>query len=123
MEILKKGGTLRFWGDWFGRPYDNYHIPVSAELSGEILTISFNGGEKCTVYEPADIVNNPNDFHITRAAKIIWEWYCYGREHTPENLYKRVYSNVGNGISVAYTGERRSGGDSSDLKNYALELC
>lgn len=123
MEILKKGGALRFWGDWFGRPYDNYHIPVSAEFSGEMLTINFNSGEKCTVYDPSDIVNKSDDFHVARASKIIWEWYFYGREQTPENLCKREYSNVGDAVSIAYAGERTVSKDSADVQNYALELC
>jgi hypothetical protein len=25
-----KSGALRVWGDWFGRPYDNMHVIVSA---------------------------------------------------------------------------------------------
>lgn len=108
LKIIKKGGTLRFWGEWFGRPYDNFHIPVGAELAGDILTIRFKNGEKCTVYDPSEIVNEPNDFHIARASKIVWEWYCYGKEHTPKNLCRREYENSASG---------------TDAKNHALELC
>lgn len=104
MEILKAGGSLRFWGEWFGRPYDNFHRPVSAELNGNVLTICFENGERCTVYEPSGIVNEPNDFHIEYASKIVWEWYYYGREKTPENLCRLEYAN-------------------GDAKKYALELC
>lgn len=104
MEILKKGGSLRFWGEWFGRPYDNYHVPISVELSESVLTIGFKNGEKCTVFEPSGIVNEPNDFHIAHASKIVWEWYYYGKEHTSENLCRREYAN-------------------GDAKNHALELC
>lgn len=66
MRIAKKGGSMRFWGDWFGRPYDNFHVPVSAELDGRVLTIRFGGGERCIIFDPIDIVNEPNDFHIAR---------------------------------------------------------
>lgn len=123
MKILKKDGTLRFWGDWFGRPYDNFHIPVSAELSENVLTICFNNGEKCTVYDPIGIVNEPNDFHIEHASKIVWEWYYYGKEQTPENLCKLEYILVGGEISVVYRGVRRADKISVDANSYALELC
>ena len=96
---------MRFWGEWFGRPYDNFHIPVSAELFENVLTIRFENGEKCTVFEPSGIVNEPNDFHIARASKIVWEWYNYSGERTPANLCRRVYEN------------------GASAKNHALELC
>ncbi|MDE6733776.1 MAG: hypothetical protein K2J77_12995 [Oscillospiraceae bacterium] len=104
IKILKTGGSLCFWGEWFGRPYDNIHRPVSAELSESVLTIRFESGEKCTIFEPSEIVNEPNDFHIAHASIIVWEWYYYGREHTPENLCRREYTNDGE-------------------NNHALELC
>lgn len=106
MKILKKGGTLRFFGEWFGRPYDNFHIPVSAEFSENVLTIRFNNGEQCTVYDPSGIVNEKDDFHVERASKIVWEWYYCGKEHTPENLCGRVYTPA----EYSYG-------------SYALELC
>jgi hypothetical protein len=28
-----KRGTLRFWGEWFGRQYDNIHIVVSCDAT------------------------------------------------------------------------------------------
>lgn len=58
MEILKTGGTLRFWGEWFGRPYDNFHKPVNSEFSENMLIIRFENGEKCTVYDPSEIVTS-----------------------------------------------------------------
>lgn len=109
MNILKKGGSLRFFGEWFGRPYDNFHRPVSAQLDGNVLVILFDGSEKCTVYDPFGIVNEPNDFHIERASKVVWEWYNYGREQVPENLCRRVYV-------CADT-------KSAFEDDYALELC
>ena len=30
IKVLKSG-SLRFWGDWFGRPMDNIHTVVSTE--------------------------------------------------------------------------------------------
>lgn len=103
---MKKGGSLRFWGDCFGRPFDNFHRPVSAELDGGALVIRFDGGEKCVVFAPSGIVNERDIFRVESADKIIWEWYYYGRPRTPENLRKREYTRAGNSILVEYAGER-----------------
>lgn len=32
IKVLKSRGSLRFWGDWFGRPADNIHTVVSTEF-------------------------------------------------------------------------------------------
>ena len=123
MKILKKSGTLRFFGDWFGRPYDNFHIPVSAELSENVLTICFNNGEKCTVYDPLGVINETDDFHVERASKIVWEWYYYGKEQAPENLCRLEYTFVGGAVSVVYNGVRKAVNRSVGANDYALELC
>lgn len=123
MEILKNGGSLRFWGDWFGRPYDNFHRPVSAELDGSVLTMLFDNGERLTVYEPSGIVNKPNDFHIAHASKIVWEWYNYGRERTPENLCRLEYAYYHGAASAVCTGKCGVDARSIDANGYALELC
>jgi hypothetical protein len=36
-------GTLRIWGDWFGRPYDNAHRIVSVAVDADTLLIGMDG--------------------------------------------------------------------------------
>ena len=125
MKILKQG-SLRFWGDWFGRPLDNCHraVKVDYDKYEDILIIYFDNEEKCTVFNPIDIVNTENDFYILKATKIIWEWYYYGKEHIPQNLYKRTYSQtINNDILIEYVGEKNSSKIINAQNNYALELC
>src|SRR5687767_8787149 len=52
-----KGGTLCFWGHWFGRPYDNFHQITSVDYDTDtnILTIHFSEQETLTVTNPSDI--------------------------------------------------------------------
>jgi len=125
MEIVK-GGTLCFWGDWFGRPYDNYHIVVSAEWNtGEsILTLLFRNGEKCTVYNPQKIVNEEKQFYISDAKKIEWEWYPYGQECVPQNLCKRTYTyEDSENILLEYSGTMGNGSKTFNPQGkYALEI-
>lgn len=106
---IQKCGSLCFWGDWFGRPMDDWHTPVGADYDErrDILTICFEGGNRCTVYGPKKIVNEPKTFQIQSARKVVWEWYHYGKEQMPEYLYRRIYSwNDRKPDLVEYRGEQ-----------------
>ena len=51
-ENLKlNGGTLRFWGKWFGKPMDNYHQIKKAEFNAETnkLLLILDEGEKIKI--------------------------------------------------------------------------
>jgi hypothetical protein len=82
-----KGGSLRIWGHWFGRPYDNIHVPVVCEVDGEVLRVRFNEGEMLTVWSPLGALVDEGTFRIGEAARVRWEWFYYGRPKTSENLY------------------------------------
>lgn len=124
MEILK-GGTLRFWGEWFGRPFDNYHRVINADFTENILVISFDNGEICTIYNPQNIVNEKNEFSISNASKIVWEWYSYGRKHTSQNLCKLVYTFLDNKkVLVENIGVLENGSKIINSHGYfAFEIC
>src|SRR3981081_4554117 len=36
-----KKGSLRFWGEWFGRPHDNIHTLVRGEVENGCLRLLF----------------------------------------------------------------------------------
>jgi hypothetical protein len=101
MKNLKvhKRGSLCFWGDWFGRPYDAWHTVVSAEYdeSSDTLTLIFDGDERCKIFQPYGIVSTRKAFYVQDAEKIILSWYFYGREHGEENRlfieYKKISEN------------------------------
>jgi len=84
-----KGGTLCFWGHWFGRPYDNFHQITSVDFDTitNILTIRFSEQETLTVTTPADIKEYKNRLEIIKADKVHWQWFYYGKTHEPENLF------------------------------------
>jgi hypothetical protein len=84
---LVKGGTLRIWGEWFGRPYDNIHRIVAASADGDTLTLAFNEGETLTIYDPDRGTFTEQDFLIKFATRVRWEWYLYGKDHSLENLH------------------------------------
>ena len=46
-------GSLRVWGDWFGKPLDNLHVVVGAQLDGHgTLVLEFNNHEVLRVARP-----------------------------------------------------------------------
>ncbi len=124
---ITHGGTIRFWGIWFGRPMDNYHTVTSATLDekSNILTIKFDCGETCIVYEPQGIVSSKNTFHIEDATRIIWTHYYYGRPQTSENLITSVYVKENeNTVVLTRSGCLNPGTWHSDSTGfYAVEIC
>ena len=91
MEILHSG-TPRFWGDWFGRPYDGIWQPMEAQFreNGDILLITFDNAAKCQIEGPQRIENTAHIFQIAAARRIIWEWYSDPCRH--RGLCCRLYT-------------------------------
>lgn len=44
-----RSGTIRFFGEWFGRPYDNQHEIIAASATDDVLTVEFSGDEQLAV--------------------------------------------------------------------------
>lgn len=80
-------GSLRVFGDWFGRPEDNWHRPVTADSSGWCLTVNFDGGETLRVWDPVGVEVTRSVFRIRVAQRVRWEWFAYGNDRTPANLF------------------------------------
>ncbi len=78
LHLLTKGGSLCFYGDWFGRPYDNYHKIVRTHYDGEILEIQFAHSERLLVYNPKGITNTTQELRIEKASKLKWLYIPYG---------------------------------------------
>lgn len=81
-QILTKGGSLCFYGDWFGRPCDNYHRIVHTSYNGEILEIQFSQSERLLVYNPDGITSTAQELKIRKASKLKWLYVPYGSRTT-----------------------------------------
>ncbi len=81
-----KSGTLRFWGIWFGKPYDNHHRITGSEAERDFVQFRFDANERLSVWSPEDFEAGEAMFRIARAARVRWEWYYYGRPQTDENF-------------------------------------
>lgn len=121
LQKIEKSGTLRFWGDWFGRPYDNFHTVVNHELSENLCILYFNNGEICTIIDPIGIISNPTTFHITDASSIKWQWYLYGEPKLEKNM--RIISYVRNHETITVkNGSSPINRSFSPKGFYALEI-
>ena len=95
-----KAGALCFWGEWFGRPYDNIHQIVSCEAEGEVLKLHFNEDETLFVWLPRGLKADQKTFRISDAAKVRWEWFYYGRPKVESNRYFMEFTKHGNAITA-----------------------
>lgn len=91
-------GAFRFWGCWFGKPYDNIHTITWAASDGDILKLSFDAGEVLTVWRPARCVADGAAFRIGDAERVRWEWFYYGAPRTPRNLYFEEFRRTSEGF-------------------------
>lgn len=96
MEIKKQGGSLCFYGDWFGRPYDNYHEIKEYSYSDDVLEIVFDEWERLIVIEPSGITNTEKEFSISHAKLVKWSYYPYGS--TQAEMNKISYSVIDNQV-------------------------
>lgn len=94
-NIVTKGGTMCFYGEWFGRPYDNFHRIIKANYENDCLNIYFEKGEILSVFNPIKIINEEKRFEIKKASKVIWQYIPYG--NTSSNPVKYIYKDCGNG--------------------------
>lgn len=121
-------GTMRFWGDWFGRPMDNIHRATHAiyDEKTDILTMIFDDEEECIIYSPVGITSTEKTFYIEDAKVVIWSWYYYGREHTEQNRFQIKYAKE-SADTILCEKEELSGILSvTHIKvkaSYAVEIC
>lgn len=106
-EIKIKGGGIQIWGEWFGRPHDNFHVIKSAQWKLDEIILHFEEGESLYVQNPSVITNDEKSFIVDTASKILWVWYSYGKEHTYEHLYVREYIKNIDGVILRVEGKRK----------------
>jgi hypothetical protein len=84
-------GTLRIFGDWFGRPMDNLHTIISARSERDIVIVLFDLGEELQVWDPEGFDISASAFRIDQATRVVWKWFSYGSNQRPEDLHIRDY--------------------------------
>ncbi len=105
-ELKVKGGGLCIWGEWFGRPHDNFHIVDTVRWEKNEIILRFEEGEALYISNPMGIINEKEQLIIRDARRILWVWYYYGREHTYDNMYVRQYTKSADGKIIRAEGKR-----------------
>ncbi len=80
-----KSGTLRFFGDWFGRPMDNCHEVTRIEFIENELVIEFCNNSLVSIIEPNGIILENDNFTLKNANKVRYE---YGNSSSNTRLRK-----------------------------------
>lgn len=88
-DNLLKGGSIRIFGDWIGKPHDNYHELESAEFKAQQkrLILNFKEGERLEIHNPKHIFEASKFLKIVQADRIRWTWYYPAKAKIPENQY------------------------------------
>lgn len=122
-ELLIKGGSISFWGEYFGRPYDNFHRIEAVHWQRDSISINFSEGESLYVTNPVGIVNSEHKFAIQDATKVLWVWYCYGKERSYENMFVRQYEKDDKGMIIRAEGKRSQIKDGDGIAFQPKEDC
>ncbi|MGJ5815319.1 hypothetical protein [Paludibaculum fermentans] len=94
-------GSLRFWGEWFGRPHDTVHTLVSCDFEQTALRLLFDQGETLSIWSPKGLTIGNSGFQIADARRVRWEWFAYGQAKRRENLYHMEFVRSGEIISAS----------------------
>lgn len=94
LKIKKQGGSLCFYGDWFGRPGDNFHRIKHYFYQDDVLEIVFDEWERLMVFEPLGITNTEKEFSISQSRMVKWSWYPYG---SSEKEMKKISYELSDG--------------------------
>lgn len=82
-----KSGSLRVFGDWFGKPYDNWYDVRAARAEGDDLVVMFDRGEELRVSDPRDWEFSAQVFCVRRASEVTWSWDDLG---APDDAPRRL---------------------------------
>lgn len=90
LTIKNRRGNLCFYGDWPGRPWDNWYEIKQYSYREDVLEIVFGNWERLIVFHPIDIINTANEFCINEAKKVKWIW------NSPDGIENKTSYELGN---------------------------
>jgi len=119
-----KSGSIVMFGEIFGGRIDNIHTAIGIETrnSDGALVVRFDDGERLTVLNPQNVSISETEFRIERATAVTWEWFYYGREQTPENLYFKRYVVSDSGLGITDNVDYYDVRQSASLDAPAVEI-
>ena len=96
-----QAGSLSFWGGWFGKPYDNFHRIVGAELLDNTLIVHFDQSETLILDTPRNWSLDAGKLLVGEADRVRFQWFYYGKLPSRESLRFNEYRRTDAGIAFA----------------------
>ncbi|MGH7148751.1 MAG: hypothetical protein ACREKR_06540 [Candidatus Methylomirabilales bacterium] len=97
-----KRRTLRIWGDWFGRPFDNVHTIVGCAVERDRVTLLMDKGETLTIWNPGSFQIGGDVFIVGSAERVLWEWFPYGQDEDLRGRNHEDYVRGGDIVTVSH---------------------
>ena len=82
-----QGGSLAFFGSWFGQIPDNLHTLISINIEKNTLILGFNMGETLEISDPSNIEIMDDALINWNASSVGWYWNSYGETPSQKNRY------------------------------------
>jgi len=115
-----RAGALRFWGGWFGKPYDNLHRIVGADFRDDTVIISFDQAETLIIDAPRHWSLKAGTFLVGEADRVRFQWFLYGASPSRMSLRFNEYRRTASGVEFA-TDFHEQGRPTLDLGSPAVE--
>ena len=116
-----KPGSLSFWGDWFGHPYDNVHRLVGADGYDDIVVLYFDHGESIIITKPDSWSLKDGRLIIGNAQAVRFQWFYYGELPSPKSLRFLEYRRNDSG-ELNCSSDTKFGGTELDPAKPAVQL-
>lgn len=116
-----RAGSLTFWGNWFGRPHDNLHRIVGADVYESTTIIYFDHAESLIIDRPEGWTLDGGQLLVRKADRVRFQWFHYGRIPVRETLRFLEYRKTGDDIGFTTDFEPAPGVEPS-LNSPAVQL-
>ena len=82
-----RGGSLAFFGCWFGGRPDGIALISSVEAFQDALIIKFREGEVLELLSPSEMEVLDDALIIWQVKSLTWSWNLYGEIPSPKNRH------------------------------------
>lgn len=91
-----RGGAMRIYGDWFGRPYTNMHRLIGTDYDPElnVLTMTFSEGETLSIRDPKHIFDSSTMMKILHADSIRLDFLHSSDRNEAKKEYYLTYTRT-----------------------------
>ena len=101
LPSANQGGSLAFFGCWFGGRPDGVAMLKSVSLNKEILILDFVEGERVEISGPSDVEVLEDALIIWRASSVVCYWDNFGEMLSPASRKHYRFKVVDDNVQVS----------------------